>query len=78
MLGELNKNRYRALQLLAEHVRAPSRQLSIDAIVSDISDEDLRWVTDRIHYYLLRLLEDADYDSSEEEFSWVAEEVESC
>ena len=78
MLGELNKSRYRALQLLAEHVRAPSRQLSIDAIVSDISDEDLRWVTDRIHYYLLRLLEDAEYDSSEEEVSWVAEEVESC
>ena len=78
MLGELNKSRYRALQLLAEHVRAPSRQLSIDAIVSDISDEDLRWVTDRIHYYLLRLLDDADYDSSEEELSWVAEEVESC
>ena len=78
MLGELNKSRYRALQLLAELVRAPSRQLSIDAIVSDISDEDLRWVTDRIHYYLLRLLEDADYDSSEEELSWVAEEVESC
>ncbi len=78
MLGELNKSRYRALQLLAEHVRAPSRQLSIDAIVSDISDEDLRWVTDRIHYYLLRLIEDAEYDSSEEELSWVAEEVESC
>jgi len=78
MLGELNKSRYRALQLLAEHVRAPSRQLSIDAIVSDISDEDLRWVTDRIHYYLLRLLEDAEYDSSEEELLWVAEEVESC
>ena len=78
MLSELNKSRYRALQLLAEHVRAPSRQLSIDAIVSDISDEDLRWVTDRIHYYLLRLLEDADYDSSEEESLWVAEEVESC
>ena len=78
MLGELNKSRYRALQLLAEHVRAPSRQLSIDAIVSDISDEDLRWVTDRIHYYQLRLLEDAEYDSSEEEVSWVAEEVESC
>ena len=78
MLGEFNKSRYRALELLAEHVRAPSRQLSIDAIVSDISDEDLRWVTDRIHYYLLRLLEDADYESSEEESLWVAEEVESC
>ena len=52
MLGELNRNRYRALELLAEHVRAPSRELSLDAIISDISDEDLRWVTDKIHYYL--------------------------
>ena len=58
MLGELNKSRYRALQLLAEHVRAPSRQLSIDAIVSDISDEDLRWVTERFHYYSLKILEE--------------------
>ena len=67
MLGELNRNRYRALELLAEHVRAPSRELSLDAIISDISDEDLRWVTDKIHYYLLKLLEEADYDPAEEE-----------
>jgi len=67
MLGELNRNRYRALELLAEHVRAPSRELSLDAIISDISDEDLRWVTEKIHYYLLKLLEEADYDPSEEE-----------
>ena len=78
MLGELNKSRYRALQLLAEHVRAPSRQLSIEAIVSDISEEDLRWVTDRIHYYLLKLLEDAEYDPAEEEIPMVTEEVEIC
>jgi hypothetical protein len=78
MLGELNKSRYRALELLAEHVRAPSRQLSIDAIVSDISDEDLRWVTDRIHYYLLKLLEDAKYDPNDEELPLVTEEVEIC
>ena len=78
MLGELNKSRYRALELLAENVRAPSRQLSIDAIVSDISDEDLRWVTDRIHYYLLKLLEDAKYDPNDEELSLVTEEVEIC
>ena len=78
MLGEFNKSRYRALELLAEHVRAPSRQLSIDAIVSDISDEDLRWVTDRIHYYLLKLLEDAKYDPNDEELSLVTEEVEIC
>ena len=67
MLGELNRNRYRALELLAEHVRAPSRELSLDAIISDISDEDLRWVTDKIHYYLLKLLEEADYDPTEDE-----------
>jgi len=67
MLGELNRNRYRALELLAEHVRAPSRELSLDAIISDISDEDLRWVTDKIHYYLLKLLEEADYDPADEE-----------
>ncbi len=78
MLGELNKSRYRALELLAEHVRAPSRQLSIEAIVSDISEEDLRWVTDRIHYYLLKLLEDAEYDPAEEEIPMVTEEVEIC
>tara|TARA_B100000287_G_C20603876_1_gene769236 strand:- start:1191 stop:1412 length:222 start_codon:yes stop_codon:yes gene_type:complete len=67
MLGELNRNRYRALELLAEHVRSPSRELSLDAIISDISDEDLRWVTEKIHYYLLKLLEDADYDPAEDE-----------
>tara|TARA_B100000131_G_scaffold269808_1_gene269316 strand:+ start:1506 stop:1727 length:222 start_codon:yes stop_codon:yes gene_type:complete len=67
MLSELNRNRYRALELLAEHVRSPSRELSLDAIISDISDEDLRWVTEKIHYYLLKLLEDADYDPAEDE-----------
>jgi len=66
MLGELTKDRYRALELLAEHVRSPSRELSIDAIICDISDDDLRWVTGRIHYYLLKLLEDADYDPAKE------------
>lgn len=66
MLGEFNRDRYRALELLADHVRAPSRELSLNAIVSDISDEDLRWVTDKIHYYLLRLLEDVDYDPADE------------
>ena len=67
MLSELNRNRYRALELLAEHVRSPSRELSLDAIISDISDEDLRWVTEKIHYYLLKLLEEADYDPTEDE-----------
>lgn len=69
MLKEMTHNRYRALELLAEHVRLPSRQLSLDAIVSDISDEDLRWVTGKIHYYLLRLLEEADPEPVEEEIN---------
>ena len=69
MLTELTHNRYRALELLAEHIRSPSRQLSLDAIVSDISDEDLRWVTGKIHYYLLRLLEEIDNTEVEEEIN---------
>ena len=75
MLGELNRNRYRALELLAEHVRSPSRELSLDAIISDISDEDLRWVTEKIHYYLLKLLEEADCDFIEEEFTSLVDQT---
>ena len=73
MLNELNRSRYRALELLAEHVRAPSRELALDAIISDVSDEDLRRVTTKIHYYLLKLLEDADYDPADEEVISIVE-----
>lgn len=65
MLGEFTKGRYRALELIAEHVREPSRELRLNAIVCDISDEDLRWVTERVHHFLLKLLEDADYDPAD-------------
>ena len=75
MLGELNRNRYKALELLAEHVRSPSRELSLDAIISDISDEDLRWVTEKIHYYLLKLLEETDCDFKEEEFTSLVDQM---
>ena len=67
MLRELNKDRCRALELLANHVRSPTRELSLDAIVNDISDEDLKWVTSKIHYFLLRLLEDVETETFEEE-----------
>jgi hypothetical protein len=66
MLGELNKGRYKALELLAEHIRQPSRELRLDAIVCDVSDEDLRWVVERVHYFLLKILEDADYDPADD------------
>ena len=62
MLMEMTKDRYKALQLLADHIRTPSKDLSLNAIFNDVKDEDLKWVTEKIHYYLLRLLEDADYE----------------
>ena len=66
VLGDLNKGRYRALELLADHIREPSRELRLDAIVSDVADDDLRWVVERVHYFLLKLLEDADYDPADD------------
>ena len=66
MLGDLNRGRYRALELLADYVREPSRELRLNAIVYNVSDEDLRWVTDRVHHWLLKLLEDAEYDPAED------------
>ena len=62
----MNKDRYKALQLLADHLRTPSKDLSLDAIFNDVKDEDLKWVTEKIHYYLLRLLEEVDYEKEEE------------
>ena len=62
----MNKNRYKALQLLADHLRTPSKDLSLSAIFNDVKDEDLKWVTEKIHYYLLRLLEDADYEREDD------------
>jgi len=66
MLAEMNQERYKALRLLADHIRTPSRDLSLDAIFNDVKDEDLKWVTGKIHYYLLRLLEEVDCEIEEE------------
>ena len=66
MLREIDRDKYKALQLLADHLRTPSKELSLNAIFSDVKDEDLKWVTEKIHYYLLRLLEEADYEKEEE------------
>lgn len=55
------------MELIADFVREPSRELRLNAIVCDVSDEDLKWVTDRLHHFLLKLLEDADYDPTDEE-----------
>jgi hypothetical protein len=67
MLGEFTRDRYRALELVADFIREPSRELRLNAIVCNVKDEDLRWVVDKLHYYLLRLLEEADYDPAEDE-----------
>ena len=66
MLREMTKDRYKALQLLADHIRTPSKDLSLDAIFNDVKDEDLKWVTEKIHYYLLRLLEESDCEIEED------------
>ena len=50
MLAEMNQERYKALRLLADHIRTPSRDLSLDAIFNDVKDEDLKWVPGKIHY----------------------------
>ena len=62
----MNRGRYKALQLLADHLRTPSKDLSLDAIFNDVKDDDLKWVTEKIHYYLLILLEESDYEKEEE------------
>ena len=62
----MNRDRYKALQLLADHLRTPSKDLSLKAIFSDVKDEDLKWVAEKIHYYLLRLLEEVDYEKEDE------------
>ena len=41
MLSEMNQKRYKALRLLADHIRTPSRDLSLNAIFNDVQDEDL-------------------------------------
>jgi hypothetical protein len=65
MLGEFTKGRYRALELITDYIREPSRELRLNAIVCDVNDEDLRWVVERVHHFLLKLLEDADYDPAD-------------
>ena len=66
MLREMNRDKYKALQLLADHLRTPSKDLSLNAIFSDVKDDDLKWVTEKLHYYLLILLEESDYEKEEE------------
>jgi len=67
MLGEFTKGRYRALELLSEELRQPSRELRLHAIICNVSDEDLRWVCDRVNHFFLKILEDADYDPAEDD-----------
>lgn len=75
MLGEFTKGRYRALELITDYIREPSRELRLNSIVCDVTDDDLRWVTDRVHHFLLKLLEDADYDPADQENELFLEEI---
>lgn len=66
MLKDINKNRYNALCLVADHISPPSREMRLDAIIRDVPDEDLRWVLGRLHYFLLKIIEDSDYDPADD------------
>jgi hypothetical protein len=67
MLSELTKDRYKALKLLAEYLKNTPRDLELNAVLRDIKSKDLKWVNEKIHYYLLRLLEESDCEVEEEE-----------
>lgn len=60
MFEEFTRGRYKALEVLSNYLKEPSRELRLDAIVSDVSEEDLRWVTERFHYYSLKILEEVE------------------
>ena len=67
MLSELTKDRYKALKLLAEYLKNTPRDLELNAVLRDIKTKDLKWVNEKIHYYLLRLLEESDCEVEEDE-----------
>ena len=67
MLSELTKDRYKALKLLADYLKNTPRDLELNAVLRDIKTKDLKWVNEKIHYYLLRLLEESDCEIEEDE-----------
>ena len=67
MLSELTKDRYKALKLLADYLKNTPRDLELNAVLRDIKTKDLKWVNEKIHYYLLRLLEESDSEVEEDE-----------
>tara|TARA_Y100000033_G_scaffold35475_1_gene34253 strand:+ start:1547 stop:1702 length:156 start_codon:yes stop_codon:yes gene_type:complete len=42
--------------------------MRLEAIIKDIPEEDLRWVVDKLHYFILKILEDAEVDPAEDDF----------
>jgi hypothetical protein len=47
MFNEFTRGRYKALELVSNYLKAPSRELRLEAIISDVEEEDLRWITER-------------------------------
>tara|TARA_B100000287_G_C20634796_1_gene781250 strand:- start:721 stop:930 length:210 start_codon:yes stop_codon:yes gene_type:complete len=60
MIYEFTEGRHKALELLSNYLKTPSRELQLEAIFGDIPEDDLRWVTERFHYYALKLLEEVE------------------
>ena len=72
MMEGLTKSRYKALETVAEHLSPPSREMRLEAIIKDIPEEDLRWVVDKLHYFILKILEDAEFDPAEEDCDFLS------
>tara|TARA_A100001391_G_C5005086_1_gene261751 strand:+ start:111 stop:344 length:234 start_codon:yes stop_codon:yes gene_type:complete len=72
MMEGLTRSRYKALETVAEHLSPPSREMRLEAIIKDIPDEDLRWVVDKLHYFILKILEDAEFDPAEEDHGFLS------
>ena len=60
MTEEFTQGRFKALGLVSQYLKSHSRELLLESIYCDVKEEDLRWVTERFHYYTLRLLEDVE------------------
>jgi len=60
MFNEFTRGRYKALELVSNYLKTPSRELRLEAIISDIEEEDLRWITEHFHYYALKILEEVE------------------
>ena len=54
MLSELNKDRHKALKVLAEYLKTPPRDLQLCAILKDVKEKSGRSAIEYLLYFRLR------------------------